>query len=131
MAAVEARPLALAQRLGGAAMVAVAEPRPVVGGEHHQRVVIEPVLLQGVEDLAHRPVDLLDHVAVEPALGFAAKLVAHVERDVGHIRHDIEEDGWSLCRSMKLTACSAYQMVSCSWSACVRRRGWRFVLVDG
>ena len=59
--------LAAAQRAGGARMVAVGQIRPVVRGEDHQGVVIQAVLFEGSQNLAHRPVQLLDHVAVDAA----------------------------------------------------------------
>ena len=45
-AALPHRPLPLAQRAGAAAVVAVAQPRAVVAGEHHQRVPLQAVLLR-------------------------------------------------------------------------------------
>ena len=70
-AALECRPLALAEVPGRAGVIAVGQPRTVVGGEDHQRVVVEAGALHRVEDLPDGPVDLRDDVAVEPPAGLA------------------------------------------------------------
>ena len=56
----------LAQPQGLPAVIAVAQPRAVVRREDHQSVSIQIQPLQRVEDLADRPIDLLDHVSVQP-----------------------------------------------------------------
>ena len=44
------------------------------------------------EDLADRPVHLLDHVAEQAALGLAAELVGDVQRHVHHRVRHVEEE---------------------------------------
>ena len=91
-AAVEGRPFPFAQRAGRAGVVAVEQPRAVVGGEHHQRVVVEAVAFQRRQDLPDRPVDLLDHVAVEAALRLAFEFVGDVQRHVRHVVGHVEKE---------------------------------------
>ena len=52
-------------------MIAVAEPGAVVGREDDERVLLQAVGLERLEDLAHGRVDLLDHVAIEALLRLA------------------------------------------------------------
>ena len=40
------------------------------------------VVFNDIDDLANRPIDFFDHIAIQTAFGFAAKLVAHVQGDV-------------------------------------------------
>ena len=88
VAAFPHRALAFAQRAGGAGVVAVVEPRAVVGGEDDERVVIEAVALERVEDLADRPVDFHHDIAEQAGAAFAAELVGDVQRHVDHrVRH--------------------------------------------
>ena len=77
----------------GRAVVAEAQPRPVVRREDDQRALVEAEALQGGEHFAHRPVDFLDHVAVEAQGRMAAEFVAHVQRHVRHAVGEIEEEG--------------------------------------
>ena len=83
-------------------MVAVTQPRAVVAGEHHQRVVGQPVLVERLEDLADGPVDLHDHVAVEPGLRLPLELVADEQRDVRHRVGDVQEERLVLVRPDEL-----------------------------
>ena len=87
------RRLPLAERGRRAAVIAVDEPRAVVGEEHHERVLLQAVLLQRGEDLARAPVDLLDGIPVEAAPGRAAEPLAHRQGDVRHRVRDVEEEG--------------------------------------
>ena len=51
-----------------------------------------PVVLERAEDLADGLVDLDDHVAVEAPAGLARELVGDEERDVRHVRGEVEEE---------------------------------------
>ena len=51
-----------------------------------------PIAFQRVHDLADGPIDLLDDVAVEAALGFAAKFITHMQRHVRHVVGEVEEE---------------------------------------
>ncbi len=73
-------------------MLAVAEPGAVVGSENNERVVAEVVSLEGCEDFADGPIDLLHHVAEQAALGLAGELFTHVQRHVDHRVRDVEEE---------------------------------------
>ena len=67
-AAVQGRPLPLAERPGRAGVIAVREPRAVVGGEHAPACSSSrPFFFSAARICADRPVDLLDHVAEQPA----------------------------------------------------------------
>ena len=92
-------PLALAQRPAGAGVVAVGQPRPVVAGVDDQGVLIQTLLLQGAQDLAGRPVDLADDVAVAALLGAAVELGPGVQRHVRHRVRHVEEEGAALHRT--------------------------------
>ena len=58
-----------------ARVVAVAQPRSVVGGEEHVRVVGQAELLQRVENPAGTKVNFLHHVAVLDAILYTDVLV--------------------------------------------------------
>src|SRR5215510_16155946 len=58
--------LAFAQPQSLPGVIAVAQPGAVVRREDHQSISIQIQPLQRVEDLADRPIDLLDHIAVQP-----------------------------------------------------------------
>ncbi len=65
-AAVEYGPLPLAQGPRRSGVVAVGEPGPVVRGEQDHGAPVDPEPAQGLQHLPDGPVDLRDHVAVEP-----------------------------------------------------------------
>jgi hypothetical protein len=69
-------------------VIAVRQKRPVVGRKNYQRPFFERVFLQGGHDLAHAPVQLLDHVTIQTAARPAAELVGSEDRHVRHhVRH--------------------------------------------
>ena len=92
-AAFETGPLAFAERPGTAAVFAIAQPGAVVGGEDHQRVLLQTALLQGLEHLAHRPVDFFDNIPIEPLPGTSGKTRSGKDRNVRHGMRQIEEEG--------------------------------------
>ena len=49
------------------------------------------MLLQGTEDLPDGPIDLHDHIAVEPLLRLALELVRNVQRHVRHAVRYVQE----------------------------------------
>ena len=106
-----------AQRPGRAGVIAVREPGPVVGGEDHERVALEPEAPERGQQLADRVVDLLDHVAVEPLPRSAAE--ARRTRRSARAASCAGGTGRTGARgssSMKSTARSVYSLVSCDWS---------------
>ena len=82
---------ALAERAGAARVIAVAEPRTVVGGEDHERVALEAVAGERADDFADGPIDFHDDVTVEARGRFALELVAYGERHMGHRVGEVEE----------------------------------------
>jgi hypothetical protein len=56
-----------------AGVIAVLQPRAVVGGKDDERVLVEPVALDRIENLTDRPIDLRNHVAVQPVTALAIK----------------------------------------------------------
>ena len=95
-AALERRPLAFAEMGRRPRMLAVTQPRPVVRGEHHQRILLQTVLLQRRQHLPDRPVQFHDHVAVQSLLRLALVFVRHEQRDVGHAVRQVEKEGFVL-----------------------------------
>jgi hypothetical protein len=43
------------------------DPRAIVGGENDKRSLVEVESLEGSENFADRPIDFLNHIAIEPA----------------------------------------------------------------
>ena len=87
------RHLALAERPRRAGVIAVRQPRPVVGGVDHQGLLVEIVFLERRQDLTRRPINLHDDVAVKSLFGFALELIGNVQ---GHVRHGVghvQEEG--------------------------------------
>ena len=93
--AFETGPLAFSERPGTTAVFAIAQPGAVVGGEDHQRVLLQTALLQGLEHLAHRPVDFFDNIPIEPLPGTSGKTRSGKDRNVRHGMGQIEEEGRS------------------------------------
>ena len=73
-------------------MIAVREPRSVIRREDEQRVFFQLLLLQRLHHLAHRPVDLFDHIAEETALRLACKLLRNMQRHMRHVVREVEEE---------------------------------------
>ena len=92
-AALERGALPLAQRPGRPRVVAVGEPRPVVGSEDDERVPLEAQAPERREHPAHRVVDLLDHVAVEALLRAPAEGLGREDRHVRHRVGEVDEEG--------------------------------------
>ena len=87
------RPLALAQRPGRAGVVAVAAATGRCRTVKMTSVFSSrPCFFEPVEDLPDRPVDLHDHVAVQPARALALELVRHEQRHVRHRVRHVEEE---------------------------------------
>ena len=103
-AALERRALALAERPGEPAWLPYDSHGPL------SEVKITSVLssrfarLSGVEDLADRPVDLLDHVAVQAAAGLALESSDTNSGTCGIVCGTYRKNGVSLFRSMNRTA---------------------------
>ena len=68
----------------------------VVRCKDHQRVVVDVQLPQRAENLADGPIDLLDHVAVDPVLRFPAEGLAGVMRTVRHDVRQVHEERFVL-----------------------------------
>ena len=90
-AAVEDRPLALAQAARAAGMVAEAQPGPVVRREDHQRVLSQPLGFQRFDKPAHVGVDLLHNVAVQTASRRTFEGLGHRQRHMRQAVGDIKE----------------------------------------
>src|SRR5215468_3515038 len=75
-------------------MISVAQPGTIIGREDNPRVRFEAEAFERLEQLPHGPVDLPDDVAVQTERRLAAKLVAHVQRDVRGVVREIEEEGF-------------------------------------
>lgn len=78
---------------GAPGMIAIRKPRAIVGRVYDERIVVDLVLFEGVDDLPHGPVDFGDDIAVGALLGFALELVGSKEGDVRHWVREIEEEG--------------------------------------
>ena len=69
-------------------MVAVTEPGAVIGGEHDERVIVQPVAFDSVEDLADRPVEFHHNVAKQSGAAFVAEFIGDGQRHMDHrVRH--------------------------------------------
>ena len=91
--AFETGPLAFSERPGTAAVFAIAQPGAVVGGEDDEGILLQAILLQGLEHLAHRPVDFFDNIPIEPLPGTSGKTRSGKDRNVRHGMRQIEEEG--------------------------------------
>ena len=91
-AALECGPFALAQRAGGPTVIAVAQPRSVIRYEDDKRVLVEAVPFEGVENSAHRPIDLTDYIAVESSCCLAPKIIRNMQGHMGHWMRQIQEE---------------------------------------
>src|SRR5262245_16675041 len=80
----EGRELSFAKRPGGAGMIAIAEPGSVVGAEDDERTLCQLEPVERGENLADRPIELLDHVAKWAALRAPLELFRGKDR---HVRH--------------------------------------------
>src|SRR4029450_9734546 len=67
-------------------------PRPIVRGEHEQRVVVDAELLQRIEDLADVVVPFHDLVAVLADAGLALELAGWKVRRMPHRERQIKEE---------------------------------------
>ena len=67
-------------------------PRTVVAGEQDQRVLAQPLLIEAAHDLAHRPVQLFHHVAVQPCPARARERRRREQRHVRHVVRQVEEE---------------------------------------
>ena len=93
--AFETRPLPLTKWPSTAGVFAIAQPRAVVGGEDDEGILLQAILLQGLEHLAHRPVNFFDDVPIEPLPGTSGKTRSGKDRNVRHGMGQIEEEGRS------------------------------------
>ena len=68
-------------------------PGTVVAGKDHQGVLVDAHLPQGIQDLAHAPVQLFNSIAIETCLGPPCKVLRCVCRMVGHGVGQVQEKG--------------------------------------
>src|SRR5262245_4985580 len=73
-------------------MFAEHQPRAVVRGEDHERLAVELLLPQGLENLAYAPVEFFDHVAVQAARALAGEVLRGEQGDVRHRVGEVEEE---------------------------------------
>ena len=66
--------------------------RAVVGGEQDQCLLVDAAFVEGLEQLAHRPVDFLDPVAVTAVLGLAQECLARYQRKMNRGVRQVEEE---------------------------------------
>src|SRR6185295_9416682 len=67
-------------------------PRAIVAGEKDNRLAIKTQPLQRTQYFSHAPIQLFDHVAIEPARGLAFEPLGCVQRDVRHVVREIEKE---------------------------------------
>ena len=73
-------------------LVALLPVGAIVGGEEDQRLLVESLLLQLPEDLAHGPVQLLDRVPVLSISRFTLELHSRIQGKVNHGMGYVEEE---------------------------------------
>src|SRR5688572_3466820 len=73
-------------------MIAVGGPWAIVGREKNESAVVEAEPLQCLAELANRPVELLDHVAIESRDAFPAEFRRGEDRHMRHHVRQIEEE---------------------------------------
>ena len=73
-------------------MVAVGQPRAVVGGENDECVFVELMPAQRVEDLAHAPVDFHHHVTKQPGFALALEFFRNIKRHMHHGVGQVHEE---------------------------------------
>jgi hypothetical protein len=92
-APIEHGSLAFAKRAGGAGVVAVAEPRAVIGCEDQKGVIFKPQPLQCGDELADGPVDFGEDIREGTFAGFVLKLFSGEQRHVDHGVWQVKEEG--------------------------------------
>ena len=73
-------------------MISVISPRPVVGRENDQRIILYSFLADGPQDFSYAPVQLHHHVSVQSQFAFPLKLIRHRQWNVWHGMRQIEEE---------------------------------------
>src|SRR5262249_20734889 len=90
-AALKCLPFASAQNSG-----APLKPGPMIAGEDYERVVIDVVILQSLQNLTDTPIQFRDDVAVDSHAGRTPKRVGAGQRYVRErMRH--EQEKWMAC----------------------------------
>ena len=79
-------------------VLAPVHERPVVAGVDHEGVVALARVLDGLEDHAHRVVDLVDEVAIGSQLRLSNETLMGPDRFVGTGEGQVEEVGFAGCR---------------------------------
>src|SRR6185295_7487718 len=67
-------------------------PRAIVTREKDNRLAIKTQPLQRTQYFSHAPIQLFDHVAIEPTRGLSLKPLGCVQRDVRHVVREIEKE---------------------------------------
>ena len=84
--------LAAAKNPGAAARIFRVERRAVVAREYGQRVLVEPVIFQAVENLSDAPVDLFHRIPVSAVVRGAAETRRGGDRNMRHAVWQIEQE---------------------------------------
>ena len=71
-------------------MIAIRKPRPIVAREQHQRVFIDPELLQRLQNLSHTAIDFGNHVSQNTVATLACSGFGDKQR---HVRHWVGQVG--------------------------------------
>ena len=91
-AAIRAGRPVVAELLDGVVAIAVVDDRAVVAGEDDQRVLGQPALVERLEHLADRPVELDDRVAPRAHPALAGEPRVRHARDVDVVGREVEEE---------------------------------------
>ena len=65
-------------------MVPIAQPGAIVRGEDNQRILVDVVSFQCLQDLPDGPIHLHDDITEQASLACPAKLVRNVKGNVNH-----------------------------------------------
>src|SRR5262249_15885491 len=77
-----------AQRSRASGMLAIRQERAIVGGVDYKRSLAQRVLFERGKYLPNRPIELLNHVAVESSLARPSEPLGRENR---HLRHDVRQ----------------------------------------
>ncbi len=79
------------QQTSGAAVLSHRQPRAIVRGKHHQRILRYAPFFKRSDDRADTPVEFLDDIAIKAAEALASKRLASKQRRVRHAVGQIKQ----------------------------------------
>ena len=73
-------------------MIAVTKPWTIIRSEDDEGILIKTVPLQGLQDLANRPINFHNDIAKQPCSALSFETFGNIQRDVDHRMRHVEEE---------------------------------------